>query len=73
MFLTLDKDNLKITFLSSKLIQINKLTTNLYNSSRSTIYILIISSYDKIKVNLFIKSIFFVVYETTRNMYKICE
>jgi hypothetical protein len=33
------------------------LTTNLYNSSRCTIYILIVSSYEKIKVNLFIKPI----------------
>jgi hypothetical protein len=32
-------------------------TTNLYNSSRCIIYILIISSFDKIKVNLFIKHI----------------
>jgi hypothetical protein len=48
-------------------------TTNLYNSSRCTIYILNISSYDKIKVNLFIKPISLVVYETTRDMYKICE
>jgi hypothetical protein len=46
-------------------------TTNLYNSSRCTIYILIISSYDKIKVNLFIKSISLVVYDTIREMYKI--
>jgi hypothetical protein len=58
VFLTLDKDNLKITFESSKLIRMKKnLTTNLYNSSRCTIYILIVYSYDKIKVNLFIKPI----------------
>jgi hypothetical protein len=30
---------------------------NLYDSSRCTIYILIISSYDKIKIKLFIKPI----------------
>jgi hypothetical protein len=53
---TLGKDNLKITFLSSKLIQMKKFsTTNLYNSSWCTICILNISSYDKIKINLFIK------------------
>jgi hypothetical protein len=46
-------------------------TTNLYNSSRYTIYILIIFSYDKIKVNLFIKHISLVVYESTKEMYKI--
>jgi hypothetical protein len=57
-FSTLDKDNWKITFSSSKLIQMEKFSTiNLYNSSRCTIYILIISSYDKIKVNFFIKPI----------------
>jgi hypothetical protein len=32
-----------------------KSTTNLYNSSIYTIYILIISFYDKLKVNLFMK------------------
>jgi hypothetical protein len=49
------------------------LTTNLYNSSKCTIYILIVSLYDKIKVNLFMKHISLVVYETTREMYKIYE
>jgi hypothetical protein len=48
-------------------------TTNFYNSSRYTIYILIISSYDKIKINLFIKPISLVVYEITKEMYKIFE
>jgi hypothetical protein len=46
--------------------------TNLYNSSWCTIYILNISSYDKIKVNLFLKPISLVVYEITREVYKIC-
>jgi hypothetical protein len=55
---TLGKDNLKITFYSSKLIQMKKFwTINLYNSSWCTIYILNIFSYDKIKINLFIKPI----------------
>jgi hypothetical protein len=58
VFSTLGKDNLKITFWSSKLIQMKKFSaTNLYNSSRWTIYILVISSYDEIKVDLFIKTI----------------
>jgi hypothetical protein len=43
-------------------------TANLYNSSRHTIYILIISLFDKIKVNLFIKPISLIVYETTRDV-----
>jgi hypothetical protein len=47
--------------------------TNLYNSSRRTIYILVISSYDEIKVNLFIKTISLIVYETTRKIHKIYE
>jgi hypothetical protein len=48
VFSTLDKDNLKIVFWSSKLIQMKKFsTTKLYNSSRCTIYILVVSSYDK--------------------------
>jgi hypothetical protein len=34
---------------------------------------LVIYSYDKIKVNVFIKTISLVVYKTTREMYKICE
>jgi hypothetical protein len=46
-------------------------TTNLYNSSRCTIYILVISSHDKKK---FIHKNYtsLVDYETTREMYKIC-
>jgi hypothetical protein len=46
-------------------------TTNMYSSS--ICYILAISSYDKIKVNLFRKKnyISLVVYETIREMYKI--
>jgi hypothetical protein len=64
-FLTICKDNLKIVFWSSELIQMKKFsTTNLYNSSRYTDYILVISSYVKIKVDLFIKTISLVVYET---------
>jgi hypothetical protein len=47
-------------------------TINLYNSSLCTIYILNISSYDKIKVNLFIKPISLVVYETTRGVLDLC-
>ena len=48
----------KLVFWNSKLIHMKKFsTTNLYNSSRCTIYILVISSYDKIKVNLFRKTI----------------
>jgi hypothetical protein len=31
------------------------LTTKLYNSSRCIIFILVISSYDKVKINLFTK------------------
>ena len=54
-FLHYAKDNLKTTFWCSKLIQMKSFSiTDLYNSSRRTIYILIISSYDKIKVNFFI-------------------
>ena len=42
------------TFWSSKLIQIKKFsTTKLYNSSRCTMFVLIYSSYDKVKINLF--------------------
>ena len=42
------------TFWSSKLIQMKKFsTTKLYNSSRCTIFVLIFSSYDKVKINLF--------------------
>ena len=41
-------------FLSSKLIQIKKFsTTKLYNSSRCTMFVLVFSSYDKVKINLF--------------------
>ena len=41
-------------FWSSKLIQMKKfLTTKLYNSSRCTMFVLVFSSYDKVKVNLF--------------------
>jgi hypothetical protein len=47
-------------------------STNLYDSSRCTIYILIISSYDKIKSKFVNKTyISLVVYETKRDMYKI--
>jgi hypothetical protein len=54
---------------SSLLIQMKRFSTaNLYNSSRHTIYILIISLFDKIKVNLFIKPISLIVYETTRDV-----
>ena len=43
------------TFWSSKLIQMKKFsTTKLYNSSRCTMFVLVFSSYDKVKVNLFI-------------------
>jgi hypothetical protein len=48
-------------------------TTDLYNSSRYTIYILIIFLYDKIKVNLFIKAVSLVVYKTKREIYEIRE
>ena len=42
------------TFWSSKLIQMKKFsTTKLYNSSRCTMFVLVFSSYDKVKVNLF--------------------
>ena len=57
-FPTLGKDNFQIIFWSSKLIQMKKFSTKkLYNSSKYTIFILFISSYDKIKVNLFTKFI----------------
>ena len=42
------------TFWSSKLIQIKKFsTTKLYNSSRCTMFVLVFSSYNKVKINLF--------------------
>jgi hypothetical protein len=43
-------------------------TTKLYNTSRCIIFILVIFSYDKIKVNLFTELIYIslVVYETIR-------
>ena len=41
-------------FWSSKLIQMKKFsTTKLYNSSRCTMFVLVFSSYDKVKINLF--------------------
>ena len=42
------------TFWSSKLIQMKNFSTiKLYNSSRCTMFVLVFSSYDKVKVNLF--------------------
>ena len=42
------------TFWSSKLIQMKKFsTTKLYNSSRCAMFVLVFSSYDKVKINLF--------------------
>ena len=42
------------TFWSSKLIQMKKFSTiKLYNSSRCTMFVLVFSSYDKVKVKLF--------------------
>jgi hypothetical protein len=58
IFLTQDKVNFQITFSSYKLIQMKKnSTTKLHNSSRCIISVFVISSYDKSKVNLFIKLI----------------
>ena len=62
------------TFWSSKLIQMKKFsTTKLYNSSRC-MFVLVFSSYDKVKINLFTNLTYLsYVYETTREIYKICE
>jgi hypothetical protein len=58
-FRTLGKDNFQIIFWNSKLIRIKIFsTTKLCNSSRCTIFILDISSFDKININLFTKYIY---------------
>jgi hypothetical protein len=57
-FFTLGKHKFQSTFWSSKLIQMKKVyNTNLYNFLRSTNFILVISSFDKLIVTLFTKSI----------------
>lgn len=54
-FVAHGKQVLPITFWSPKRIQMKKiLTTKLYNLSRCTIFVIIIFSYDKVKLNLFI-------------------
>ena len=56
-------------FWSSKLIQMKKFsTTKLYNSSRCTMFVLVFSSYDKVKVNLFTNLTYL-----SCSLYKICE
>ena len=56
-FLALDKSVFQINFWGPKQIQMKKFsTTKLYNFSRSTKFILIISSFDKATITLFIKS-----------------
>jgi hypothetical protein len=52
--LTLDKEIFQNTFWGSKLTQIKRFwTTKLLNSSRCTMFILVICSFDKLNVNLF--------------------
>lgn len=58
VFLTLGKDNFQTIFKNSKLIQMKRFsTTKLYNLLICTIFNLVISSYDKVIVNLFTKRI----------------
>jgi hypothetical protein len=53
-WLILGKEIFQNTFWGSKLTQMKKFsTTKLFNSSRCTMFILVICSFDKMKVNLF--------------------